>query len=277
MLERALAERVALLGISLVLDHPRLGGALRGFPYDRGVAERIVRSPLATAFRALPSLARRQVLRSVPVELRMAAAYAGPPSVAHAEALLRAVEARSVVLDGKLDAICIGIAPSTAHLPRESPNPLLAAYLALGIVLQLWRDDFPVVDGGTAILVHDFNRRFPGSQRPYRAFFGAARTAEREARALADYRAGRSAHPLLPETDWEACQPALERLGAVIVAGCRDAAAARMLGFIPAHGVSAALDMARGRAGRDPRIGFILSPPYFPIRVSPVPGTLEGG
>jgi hypothetical protein len=277
VLERALAERVALLGISLVLDHPRLGGALRGFPYDRGVAERIVRSPLATAFRALPTLARRQVLRSVPVELRMASAYAGPPSVAHAEALLRAVEARSVVLDGKLDAICIGIAPSTAHLPRESPNPLLAAYLALGVVLQLWRDDFPVVDGGTAIIVHDFNRRFPGSQRPYRAFFGAARTAEREARALADYRGGRSAHPLLPETDWAACQPALERLGAVIVAGCRDAAAARLLGFVPAHGVTAALDMARGRAGRDPRIGFILSPPYFPIRVSEVPGTLEGG
>ena len=161
VLERALAERVALLGISLVLDHPRLGGALRGFPYDRGVAERIVRSPLAAAFRALPSLARRQVLRSVPVELRMAAAFAGPPSVAHAEALLRAVESRSVVLDGKLDAICIGIAPSSAHLPRETPNPLLAAYLALGIVLQLWRDDFPVVDGGTAIVVHHFNRRFP--------------------------------------------------------------------------------------------------------------------
>jgi hypothetical protein len=278
VLERALAEHVALLGISLVLDHPRLGGALRGFPYDRGVAERIVRSPLATGFRALPSFARRQVLRSLPVELGMVGAYAGPPSVAHAEALLRAVEARSVPLEEKLDAICIGVAPSTAHLPRESPNPLLAAYVALGIALRLWRDDFPLVDGGTAILVHPFNRRFPGSQRPYRTFFGAARTPEREARLRADYTAGRSAHPLLPDADWDACRPALERLGAVIVAGCRDAVAARMLGFVPAHGVTAALDMARGRAGGDPRIGFILSPPYFPIRVaSRVPGTLEAG
>jgi Lactate racemase N-terminal domain len=266
VLERALRERVALLGISLVLDHPRLGGALRGFPYDRGVAERIVRSPLATAFRALPSFARQQVLRSVPVELKLAAAYAGPPSVAHAEALLRAVEARSVALEGKLDAICIGVASSTAHLPRERPNPLLAAYVGLGLVLRLWRDDFPVVDGGTAILLHDFNRRFPGAQRPYRVFFGA-RPSELGARALADYRAGRGVHPLLPHADWDACQPALERLGAVVVAGCRDAAAARMLGFVPTHGVSAALDMARGRAGRDPRVGFILSPPYFPIRV----------
>ena len=214
----------------------------------------------------------------MPVELRMAAAYAGPPSVAHAEALLRAVEARSVALDGKLDAICIGIAPSSAHLPRESPNPLLAAYLALGIVLQLWRDDFPVVDGGHRRSSSTTSTgASPARSGPTARSSARRGRAEREARALADYRAGRSAHPLLPETDWEACQPALERLGAVIVAGCRDAAAARMLGFIPAHGVSAALDMARGRAGRDPRIGFILSPPYFPIRVSPVPGTLEGG
>jgi len=281
VLERALQSRVALMGISLVLDHPRLGGALRGFPHDRGVAERLVRSPLATAFRMLPSFLRRQVLRSLPVELRVAAAYAGPPSVAHAEALLRAVEARSVPLEEKLDAIVIGIGPSSAHLPRETANPLLASYLALGIVLRLWRDDFPVVDGGTAILLHHFNRRFGhGTQRPYRAFFAASRrgvdpegleqaaeAAAHDPDALAAYRGGRSAHPLLPFADWEACRPAVERLGAVLVAGCRDAAAARRLGFVPTHGLGAALEMARGRAGRAPRIGYVLAPPYFPIRV----------
>ena len=37
---------------------------------------------------------------------------------------------------------------------------LLAAYLGLGFALRLWRDSFPVVDGGTAILVHPFDRRF---------------------------------------------------------------------------------------------------------------------
>jgi len=269
VLERAIGERVPLLGISLVLDHPRLGGALRGFPHDRGVAERLVRSPLASGFRFLPSFARRQVLRSVPVELKVMAVYAGPPSVAHAEALLRAVEARSAPLDGKLDAICIGIGSAGAHLPRDNANPLLVAHLALGIVLRLWRDDFPVVEGGTAILVHDFNRRFPGAQRPYRTFFAGRQDEDRAARdadAVASYRAGRSAHPLLPFADWDACAPALERLGAVIVADCRDAAAARRLGLVPTHGVGAALDMARGRAGGDPRIGFILSPPYFPIQ-----------
>jgi hypothetical protein len=53
----------------------------------------------------------------------------------------------------------------------------------------------------------------------------------------------------------------------VLIAGCRDAVAARALGFVPTHGVGAALEMARGRAGGHPRIGVILAPPYFPIRM----------
>ena len=52
-------------------------------------------------------------------------------------------------------------------------------------------------------------------------------------------------------------------IGSVLIAGCRDAASARQLGFIPVHGVGAALAMARG-AGAE-RIGFLLCPPPFPL------------
>ena len=69
-------------------------------------------------------------------------------------------------------------------------------------------------------------------------------------------------------SDWSACAPALGRLGAVIVAGCRDAVAARQLGFVPTQGIGTALEMAHGRAGGPPRVGFLLSPPYFPLRVT---------
>jgi hypothetical protein len=62
-------------------------------------------------------------MKSIRRELSAAAAFAGPPSVAHAEALLRAVEARSAPLEGPLDAICIGVPRTTPHLPRERPNP----------------------------------------------------------------------------------------------------------------------------------------------------------
>ena len=85
---------------------------------------------------------------------------------------MRGTELRGITLDGGLDAICIGVPRTTPYLPRERPNPLLAAYLGLGLALRLWRDAFPVAAGGTAILLHRFHRRFVhGSQEPYRAFF----------------------------------------------------------------------------------------------------------
>ena len=72
-------------------------------------------------------------------------------------------------------------------------------------------------------------------------------------------------HPLLPFRDWNGCQPALGRLGNVLIAGAADGTSARQLGFVPVHGVGAALEMARGQGHA--RIGFLLSPPYFPLRV----------
>jgi hypothetical protein len=280
-LERALARRVPVVGVSLVLNHPRTSGALRGYPYDPEAIERVAGSPLRHVFAALPDRARREILHTLQTEVTAAAAFAGPPSVAHAEALLRAVELRRAELDSPLDAIVIGVPGTTPYLPREGPNPLLAAYLGLGLALRLWRDAFPVVDGGTAILAHRFTRTFAHpTQTPYRPFFHAARIgrdpemlaeAERAAasnpRGIADYRSGRTVHPLLPFRDWNGCQPALGRLGAVLVAGAADATAVRQLGFVPVHGIGAALDLARGRTGGTPRIGFLLSPPYFPLRV----------
>jgi hypothetical protein len=207
---------------------------------------------------------------------------AGPPSVAHAEALLRAIELRRATLDEPLDALVISIPGSTPFLPREKPNPLLAAHLGLAHALGLWRDAFPVADGGVAILVHRFRRAFARpTQQPYLVFFrsdpiardpqllqAAEEAVAADARALEEYRAGRTVHPLLPFRDWEACRPALERLGAVYVAGARDAAAVRQLGFVPIGGIGGAIQMARGHRGPDARIGFLLAPPYFPVRVA---------
>src|SRR3989440_9207101 len=91
--------------------------------------------------------------------------------------MLRAIEARSEDLDGQLDAICIGIPRTTPYLPRERPNPLLAAYVGLALALRLWRDAFPMADGGRAILAHRFIRHFAHpTQQPYRAFFQAVRS-----------------------------------------------------------------------------------------------------
>lgn len=280
-LERALTARVPVIGVSLALSHPRLGGAFHDYPYEAEALERVARSPLRRAFRLLPAALRARALQSLRCELTAGAVFGGPPSVAHAETLLRAIEGTSTELHGRLDALCLGIPRATPHLPRERPNPLLAAHLGLALALRLWRDDFPVVEGGTAILTHRFLRVFPHpTQQPYRAFFAATRfgrepeelaDAEREAaadpKAIELYRGGRTCHPVLPFADWAACAPAVTRLGTVLVAGCRDATAARQLGFVPVQSIGAALAMVEQTAGPEARVGFLATPPFFPIRV----------
>jgi Lactate racemase N-terminal domain len=280
--EAALSDRVPLIGVSLVLNHPRLlATTLRDFPFDDDAVTAVAESPLRRVLALLPAALRATALRRLRRELTAASAFAGPPSIAHTEALLRSIEARQTVLEGQLDTLVVGIPPTTPTIPRERPNPLVAAYLALGLAMRFWREGFPVVEGGTLILLHPFRRRFGHpSQLPYRTFFGALRfgrepgeleAAERQAasdpRALDAYRGGHAAHPLLPFADWAACAPAISHLGAVLVAGCRDHDAARLLGLVPVHSVGAALEMARGRAG-DGRVGALLAPPYFPLRVS---------
>jgi hypothetical protein len=277
-LERMLATRVPVTGVSLALNAPRVAGPFAGYPYDQDAIDRMVGSNARKLFQFAPGRVRQRILERLPRELTAAAVFAGTPSVAHTEALLRATVLKGVELE-PVDALVIGIPPTTPWMPRERPNPVTAAYLGLGLALRLWRNAPPIVSGGTAILVHPFQRRFPRpTQAPYRTLFfdprtardiGAMREAEeaavRDAPAIADYRAGRACHPLQPFVEWSACDATAHRLGAVLIAGCRDAQAARQLGFVPVHGLGAAIEMAKGRGAK--RIGYLLAPPFFPLVV----------
>ncbi|HVW90937.1 MAG TPA: hypothetical protein VHC01_15880, partial [Gaiellaceae bacterium] len=278
-LERMLAGHVPVTGVSLALNVPHLAGPFAGYPYDDEAAERIVGSRARRLFQVAPGGMRQRLLDRVPRELSAAAVYGGAPSVAHMEALIRGTVFKGVQLDEPVDALVIGIPGTTPWIPRERPNPVSAAYLGLGLALRLWRNAPPIAPGGTAILVHPLPRRFPRpTQSPYRALFydqrtardsdamrDAERAAMRDESAIADYRAGRACHPLQPFAEWSACDAAAHRLGAILVAGCRDAQSARQLGLVPVHGLGPALEMARGRGAR--RIGYLVAPPYFPITV----------
>src|SRR5207253_7806060 len=119
------------------------------------------RSRVRWLYQLAPGVFRQRLLERLPRDLTAAAVYAGTPSVAHTEALLRGTLFKGVQLDEPLDAIVIGIPPTTPWMPRERPNPVSAAYLGLGLALRLWRNAAPIVDGGPAILPHPFPRRFP--------------------------------------------------------------------------------------------------------------------
>jgi len=278
----ALARRTAVVGVSIVLDHPRLTGSYHGYPSSRDALAALARSPLRRIVNALPEVLRDQALQRLARELTAVSVLAGPPAVSHAEALLRGISLRGIALPAPLDTVVVPLPWMSIHAPREPLNPITAAATGLGHALRLWRDASPLREGGTIVLLHDFRRTFGhGPQAPYRSLFhvlregatpeqlNAARdVAAADTRALAAYRQGQAPHPLLPYLDWASCAPALERAGSVLVAGCRDAGAARALGLVPTHNIPAALEMARGVAGGSHRLGVLLAPPYAPLIVS---------
>jgi hypothetical protein len=277
----ALSERCAVTGVSIVLDHPRLTGRFRGYPWSAAGIETVSRSQVRRALNTMPGPVRNHMLDGMARELNAVAILAGPPAVSHAEALLRGVSLRGIRLDAPLDTIVVPVPWQSLNEPREPLNPLTAAALGLGHALRLWRDASPLREGGTIVLLHDLRRAFgQGSQAPYGTLFrvlregppdediAAAREADAtDARALAAYRRCEAPHPLLPYLDWASCGPALARSGSVLVAGCRDAGAARALGLVPTHNISAALEMARGVAGGSHRLGVLVAPPYAPLVV----------
>ena len=278
-IEQAIAERTPIVGVSLVLDLPRLAGTFRGYPSDPETVREVERSWTRAVFSRLPGALRVEMLERQGRRLDVTAAYAGPPSVAHAEALVRGVELRGARLEEPVDGLVVGVPWVGPHAPRTPVNPITAAVVALGLAARMHRNQFPVREDGSLVLVHSLRRSFAPPDAPYAWALEALRkrdpgeleAAERSAATdgamLAAYRRGDTCHPLLPFADWAACAPPLDRLGRVVVAGCRDAHAARALGFVPSHGIGSALAMAHGVAGGKARIGILLAPPYAPLIV----------
>ena len=177
-IERRLSERVPVTGVSLALNAPRLGGPFAGYPHDQEAIDRVIGSRVRRVFQFAPGRVRQRVLERLPREQTAAAVYAGTPSVAHTEALLRATVLKGVSLGGAAGRARDRDPADDALAPRERPNPITAAYLGLGLALRLWRNAPPIAAGGTVILIHPLPRRFERpTQTPYRALFYEPRTA----------------------------------------------------------------------------------------------------
>ena len=289
-LERALAARVPVIGASLVLNPPRLLGRFRGYPYEDDALEQLVASPLRR-FSLLPSGVRRRILQDLARELTAVAAFAGPPSVAHAEALLRGIARRSTRLEQPLDAIVIGMPWKHHHSPRERLNPLTVATVALGLALRLWRDAFPVAEGGTAIVLHRLSRHFAhGTQDPYRSLFHALRDGRTDRRCSPPRSrlpprtsaASRPTAPAAPAT--RSCRTPTGRAAARArpARRGRDRRLPRPPGRAHARLRPHARHLERTRDGARPRRRsrpdrLLLGPPYFPLEVGPAEGRPGAG
>ena len=185
-------------------------------------------------------------------------------------------------LDEPLDAIVVGVPWIGRAPPARAAQPdHVGSRSSLGLALRQWRDAFPVREGGTLVLVHSLTRSFAhGTQDPYRSLFDALRDRRRRdcsrGRDVCSVEISARFALIAPDVRATRCSPTptgraasrrSSRLGRVIVAGSRDAIAARALGFVPSHSIASALEMAHGVAGGRARVGVLLAPPYAPLLV----------
>ena len=149
----ALAHRTAVTSVSLVLDHPRLTGPYSGYPAAPSAVTALRRSPVRRIVNSLPGIMRDRVLQSIGRSLAATTVLAGPPAVSHAEALLRGISLRGIPLDEPVDTLLVPLPWRSLHQPREPLNPIAGAAIGLGHALRLWRDEPPLREGGTVVLL----------------------------------------------------------------------------------------------------------------------------
>ena len=166
-----------------------------------------------------------------------------------------------------------GSEPRNGRLPRARPRAPTLARLVSG---RRRRNGDPRSAVQRRRFPHPTQQPFALSSRPCARRRPRARRigrcgAERGADSRVPRRLSRRPllHPLLPFAEWSACQPAIGRLGAVLDSGLPGLrrGAADGLRADPRHRPGAR-DGARP-SRRPLRIGYLLSPPYFPLRVTP--------
>ena len=279
--EAGVSARSRLFGVSLVLDHPRLTGRFRGYPHEPASLEHMATSPFRRLYSLLPApCGAGSCATRAGRSLRRPRSPAGRRSRTSRLSSGRSSSAAFAWTSRSTPSSwgCRGRARTSRASPSTRSRP---PAIALGHALRQWRDAFPIARGRNARprpLAHAHPSRTAHKRRTARCSTSSVpedrRTTPRgrrprDERALDAYRAGRACHPLLPYADWAGCQPALSRLGRVIVAGSRDAVAARALGFVPSHSiVERARDGARRRGTARARVGILLAPPIRAARAS---------
>ena len=267
--------QVPLVGVSLVLDHPRPTGRQAGWPWRYRPSS--PGSPLSAPARSqlAPRALRCALLRSVDRgSKRWRSRWS--PTVAQRRRSSRHLRARGAARRSarrarRPDPV------GRLHRPREPVGPLGAAAIALGLAGRLWRDGVSLAPDGTIVGCTGFRPRFTRAGTPFRALYEAHSTdlehlAEAERLAAAITRDRR-----LPRRSRVHPPPSVCGLGAVRARaragrpGDRRRLPRRRrcttAGLRSQPQPPAALEMALGVAGEDARVGVLLAPPYPPLVV----------
>lgn len=275
---RALQTKVPILQLSAVLNTdvytPSLNAVFR--------SERKLSRPLQV-WNAMPSAVRHRAARLLRSHYRPIAVVSGPPEVVAPEILGPFYRQHEQQVESDAQVVIFGLPDQGPASVGSAQNPILAANLALGYMMNLFTEKPLLQEGGVIIFSNPLNPSFDKVHQPHQEFYDKVLRLERDAAAIVEkfepYFAGKpefvanyqknfafhGSHPLFA---WAMCTAARHRASRVIVAHGDPRACAR-LGFTPATNIEDALLRAKeALAEAEPSIAVVELPPPFWVRVS---------
>jgi hypothetical protein len=246
--------------------------------------DRVALAGLRWTLGKTPRKLRQSIFARVPAAYGLIACAAGKTELAHEKVLDACRRQLFVNVKGQADILIAGIPYISPYNINSVLNPLLVQVMACGYFYNMNRGVPLIKKGGTLIITHPCFDEFDPVQHPsYIEFFhrllpettDAMELHKKYEREFAQnpsyvhlYRKGNAYHGAHPFYMWYWGENGRQHMGQVIAVGTENTHVPQMMGWDRADTLAEAIDMARGRQGRNAEISLMHHPPMVMTDVS---------
>jgi hypothetical protein len=283
---KAVAERVNVIGVAVVLGQPSYSGPVQfvsSREWEWSIKDQAAYLTSRRALATAPVQAGRYLYAARPVAYPVLGVFAGTIDEVRASAQALLIEEQRVTVKGSADVLVTGVPPVHAAAPDGDGSPLGAAWWVLRHAYGLAGETPIVREGGAVIAFHPLGDRFSTRHHGAAADMIAevlpetsdpAEIASRFLPRFATdpwytdlYRQRGAYHPLHAFHQWFDLQPAIAALGDVIFVGA-NRRTAELMGFRGATTYADALEIASTRLGRRPAITYVRDAVGIQVAIS---------
>ena len=247
--------------------------------------DRVALAGLRWTLKKTPRKIRQNIFAQVPAAYGLIAVAAGKTELAHEKILEACRRQLFVDVKGQSDIVIAGIPYISPYNINAVLNPLLVQVMACGYFFNMNRGVPLIKQGGTLIITHPCFDEFDPVQHPsYIEFFHRLLPETTDAMVLHKkyekefaqnpsyvhlYRKGNAYHGAHPFYMWYWGENGRQYMGQVIAVGTENTHVPQLMGWDRADTLAEAIDMARGKQGRNASISLMHHPPMVMTDVQP--------
>ena len=228
-----------------------------------------------------PIKLKRFIRRSLRANYQVLDVNAGNIEAVHPRTLELVFKQQNVTVSEPVDVLILGVPNLSPYSMWSIFNPILLRSMVLGYYLDTYRNRALLREGGVVVAYNPGLEKFHAQHHPsYLDFWEKdlenfrdpiqcwdelAEPYARNPEYIRKYQSGNAYHGSHSLMNWFWSGLKLQHVKAVILAGAKDPACARKIGFLPVADFGTALATAREMAGPGATMGYKFLPPLFAV------------